>query len=99
MKNFMNKLADKANKLYIRTNCAIHSAEKVLADKTGDLTTNTLGGIILGIIFIGLLVLAVNTIFPGVIQRLFSSMSTKLTGYMGTSTTGGSAGTFTAIGG
>lgn len=99
MKNLMNKATDKANNLYIRANCAVQTAKKVLADKTGDLTTNTLGGIILGVIFIGLLVLAVNTIFPGIIQRLFATMSSKLDTYMGTSTNGGSAGTFTAIGG
>lgn len=97
MKSFMNKMADKANNLCVRAKCVVDGAKQTLSDKTGDLTTNTLGGIILGIIFIGLLLLAVNTIFPGVIQRLFETISTKLNTYIGTSTTGGSAGTFSAL--
>ena len=51
---------------------------RLVRDRTGDLATNTIGGIIVAVVIIGLLVVAVNTFFPGFFAEMFSVMSTKL---------------------
>ncbi len=50
----------------------------LLADCRGDLATNTIGGIIVCVVIIGLLVVAVNAFFPGFFTEMFESMKTKL---------------------
>ncbi len=53
-------------------------AKSVLADKRGDLATNTIGGIIVGVVVVGLLITAVNASFPGFFNQMFQGMSEKL---------------------
>jgi len=43
----------------------ISKANAVLSDTRGDLATNTIGGIIVAVVIIGLLIVAVNAFFPG----------------------------------
>lgn len=49
-----------------------------LADKRGEIATNTIGGIIVGVIVIGLLIVAVNSFFPSFFDDMFSRMADKL---------------------
>ena len=42
------------------------------------MATNTIGAIIVAVVIIGLLVVAVNTFFPGFFTEMFNSMKTKL---------------------
>lgn len=49
-----------------------------MKDTRGDLTTNTLGAIIFGVVIIGILIPAVNTFFPTFFSDTFASMSEKM---------------------
>lgn len=53
-------------------------AATVLRDKRGELATNTIGGIIVAVVIIGLLVVAINAFFPGFFTSMFNSMANKL---------------------
>ena len=44
----------------------------------GDLATNTIGGIIVAVVIIGILVVAINSFFPGFVTEMFNAMKTKL---------------------
>jgi hypothetical protein len=60
----------------------IHStgskAAAVLTDTKGELATNTIGSIIVAVVIIGLLIVAINTFFPGFFTDMFDSMADKL---------------------
>ena len=53
-------------------------ANVVLSDTRGDLATNTIGGIIVAVVIIGLLIVAVNAFFPGFFTDMFNKMAQKL---------------------
>jgi len=73
MKEFIQsirrKLRDTGNKVAI-----------ALTDRRGELATNTIGGIIVGVVIIGLLIVAINQFFPGFFNTMFGKMSDKLNG-------------------
>ena len=71
MKKMINSIRSKAQGLCVR-------AQTFVADVKGDLATNTIGAIIVAVVIIGLLVVAVNTFFPGFFTEMFNSMKTKL---------------------
>ena len=71
MKKFFNNLKQKA--LAAKT-----SVTTFVQDVKGDLATNTIGAIIVAVVIIGILVLAINTFFPGFFTDMFNSMKTKL---------------------
>ena len=71
MKKMINAIRNKAQALAVRT----HTFAQ---DVKGDLATNTIGAIIVAVVIIGLLVVAVNTFFPGFFTEMFNSMKTKL---------------------
>lgn len=71
MKKFFNTLKQKA--LAAKT-----SVNTFVQDVQGDLATNTIGAIIVAVVIIGILVLAVNTFFPGFFTDMFESMKDKL---------------------
>ena len=71
MKKFFNTLKQKA--LAAKT-----SVNTFVQDVKGDLATNTIGAIIVAVVIIGILVLAVNTFFPGFFTDMFNSMKDKL---------------------
>jgi hypothetical protein len=50
----------------------------LLDDCRGDLATNTIGGIIVAVVIVGLLIVAVNQFFPGFFTSMFNSMQQKL---------------------
>jgi len=50
----------------------------VLADTRGELATNTIGGIIVAVVIIGLLIVAIDSFFPGFFSDMFSRMADKL---------------------
>ena len=49
-----------------------------LCDQRGDLATNTIGGIIVAVVIIGLLIFAINAFFPNFFTSMFNSMQQKL---------------------
>lgn len=55
-----------------------NKAVTVLTDKKGELTTSTIGGIIIGVVLVGLLIVAINQFFPSFFQDMFNSMADKL---------------------
>ena len=71
MKKMINAIRNKAQALAVRTPTFVQ-------DVKGDLATNTIGAIIVAVVIIGLLVVAVNTFFPGFFTEMFNSMKTKL---------------------
>ena len=50
----------------------------VVSDTRGELATNTIGGIIVGVVIIGLLIMAISQFFPGFFSDMFDSMAEKL---------------------
>ena len=54
------------------------SVNNFVQDVKGDLATNTIGAIIVAVVIIGILVLAINTFFPGFFTEMFNSMKDKL---------------------
>ena len=75
MKKFFSKLR---SKFCEKTTAIAAKAATVIEDVKGDLATNTIGAIIVAVVIIGLLVVAVNTFFPGFFTEMFNSMKTKL---------------------
>jgi hypothetical protein len=67
----INTIRNKAQSLSIK-------AHPMLTSNRGDLSTNTIGGIIVGVVVIGLLITAINAFFPGFFGDMFDSMSDKL---------------------
>ena len=55
-----------------------NKASQMLTDTRGDLATNTIGGIIVAVVIIGLLIVAVNSFFPSFFTDMFSKMAQKL---------------------
>lgn len=49
-----------------------------LADTRGDLATNTIGGIIVAVVIIGLLIVAINSFFPNFFSNMLEKMAQKL---------------------
>ncbi len=64
MKKFLSKIRDRVS--------------GKLTDKRGDLAVNTIGGIIIAVVIIGLLIVAINAFFPGFFTTMFTAMRTKL---------------------
>ena len=56
----------------------ISKANAALSDTRGDLATNTIGGIIVAVVIIGLLIVSVNAFFPGFFTDMFGKMAQKL---------------------
>ena len=75
MKKFFSKLR---SKFCEKTTAIAAKAATVIEDVKGDLATNTIGAIIVAVVIIGILVLAVNTFFPGFFTDMFNSMKDKL---------------------
>lgn len=71
MKKLFNSIRNKAQSLAVR-------AHTFVQDVKGDLTTNTIGAIIVAVVIIGLLVVAINSFFPSFFTEMFNSMKTKL---------------------
>ena len=71
MKKLINSIRNKAQSLAVRTHTFVQ-------DVKGDLATNTIGAIIVAVVIIGILVLAINTFFPGFFTEMFNSMKDKL---------------------
>ena len=71
MKKLLNSISKKIRSTGIK-------AANILNDTRGELATNTIGGIIVAVVIIGLLIVAVNTFFPGFFTNMFNSMANKL---------------------
>lgn len=57
-----------------------NQAAAALTDRRGELATSTIGGIIVGVVIIGLLIVAINQFFPGFFSSMFDKMADKLNG-------------------
>lgn len=71
MKKIINSISKKVQS-------AGSKAAQMLGDKRGDLATNTIGGIIVAVVIIGLLIIAVNSFFPNFFTDMFGKMADKL---------------------
>ena len=56
------------------------SVKRFINNTRGDLSTNTIGAIIVGVVIIGLLITAVNAFFPAFFTSMLTEMETKLNG-------------------
>lgn len=79
MKNFIRKSANfvKNGIRKVREKVIVRTAE-VICDPCGDLATNTIGGIIVAVVIVGLLVVAVRAFFPNFFSDMFAAMETRL---------------------
>ena len=71
MKKFIQSIKAKAKSTGIR-------AAALLKSNKGELATNTIGGIIIGVVIVGLLIVAINQFFPSFFSDMFGKMSDKL---------------------
>lgn len=71
MKKIINSISKKLHS-------AVGKAAYMLSDKRGDLATNTIGGIIVAVVIIGLLIIAINSFFPSFFTDMFGKMAQKL---------------------
>lgn len=71
MKKFIRKIREKVQ------SAGTHFAN-LMADQKGDLAVNTIGGIIIAVVVIGLLIVAINAFFPNFFSSMFQSMTDKL---------------------
>ncbi|MEG1108432.1 MAG: hypothetical protein RSE97_06145 [Oscillospiraceae bacterium] len=71
MKSIVKSIKSRMTQGYIK-------GKALLSDKRGDLAANTIGGIIVAVVIIGLLIVAVNAFFPGFFTSMFSKMAEKL---------------------
>lgn len=73
MKKLFHSIKEKIKNTGIKTATA-------LSETKGELATSTIGGIIVGVVLIGLLIVAVNQFFPGFFSDMFDQMADKLNG-------------------
>ena len=59
---------------------ASSKALSVLRSNKGELATSTIGGIIVGVVIVGLLIIAINQFFPNFFSDMFDKMADKLNG-------------------
>ena len=71
MKQFFKDIGNKARNGIATVKCK-------LTERKGDLAVNTIGGIIIAVVIIGLLIVAINAFFPNFFTTMFGSMRTKL---------------------
>jgi len=71
MKQFFKSIKNKARNGIATVKCK-------LTDCKGDLAVNTIGGIIIAVVIIGLLIVAINAFFPNFFTTMFGAMRTKL---------------------
>ncbi len=71
MKKIANAIRTKARGLANR-------ASELMLDRRGELATNTIGSIIIAVVIVGLLIVAINSFFPGFFTNMFNNMSDKL---------------------
>ncbi len=62
-----------------KVRCSMSAVSGKMSDCKGDLEVNTIGGIIIAVVLIGLLIVAINAFFPNFFTTMFGSMRTKLT--------------------
>lgn len=71
MKTLMKKLQNKTLELIGRVQTVVTSTD-------GELTTDHLGAWVTGVIIVGLLVLAVSAVFPGIFETMLNTLQSKL---------------------
>ena len=88
-KTLFSKVREKVQDLCIRAHAMFTRAKEkaldllvngnpLLADCRGDLAVSTIGGIIVGVVVVGLAVVAIKAFFPNFFTTMFNSMKTKL---------------------
>ena len=71
MKKLFNSVKEKIRDFSVK-------AVTALTDTRGEIATNTIGGIILGVVIVGILVISINSFFPNFFTEMFNNMKTKL---------------------
>lgn len=69
--NIISKMKRKAAELFIRTT-------NVLASTSGEVTTDSLGNWVIGIVIVAAIVAAIKLAFPGVFANLIATLEDKL---------------------
>lgn len=71
----MRKIADAIG---TKARGVANRASELMFDRRGELATNTIGSIIIAVVIVGLLIVAINSFFPGFFTNMFNNMSDKL---------------------
>ena len=75
MKTLCGKISDRIRSLLLSIWVQMHA---MMCNSYGDLAVSTIGGIIVGVVLVGLLIVAIKAFFPGFFNTMFTSMQTKL---------------------
>ncbi len=67
-----------ANAIRTKARGMANRATELMLDRRGELATNTIGSIIIAVVIVGLLIVAINSFFPGFFTNMFNNMSDKL---------------------
>lgn len=67
-----------ANAIRTKARGMANRASELMLDRRGELATNTIGSIIIAVVIVGLLIVAINSFFPGFFTNMFNNMSDKL---------------------
>lgn len=78
IKKIGNRITTAIVKLKNKSLSAVTVAKLTLADTRGEIATNTFGAIILGVVLVGLLLVATNAFFPEFFASMFDAMGDKL---------------------
>jgi len=67
-----------ANAIRRKARGVANRVSELMLDRRGELATNTIGSIIIAVVIVGLLIVAINSFFPGFFTNMFNNMSDKL---------------------
>ncbi|MBQ4427818.1 MAG: hypothetical protein II881_08765 [Oscillospiraceae bacterium] len=84
----MKTIRNIANRIQLAVLNVMTSVRSLAEDKRGEITTDTLGGFIIGIVIVAALVTAVNVALPGFFTTMMNNIVTKLTALLNTALSG-----------
>ncbi|MBQ4427821.1 MAG: hypothetical protein II881_08780 [Oscillospiraceae bacterium] len=84
----MKTIRNIANRIELAVLNVMTSVHSLAEDKRGEITTDTLGGFIIGIVIVAALVTAVNVALPGFFNTMMTNIVTKLTALLNTALSG-----------
>ena len=84
----MKTITNIANRIQLAALNVMTSVRSLAEDKRGEITTDTLGGFIIGIVIVAALVTAVNIALPGFFTTMMTSITTKLNALLNTALSG-----------
>ncbi|MBQ4427819.1 MAG: hypothetical protein II881_08770 [Oscillospiraceae bacterium] len=84
----MKTITNIADRIQLAVLTVMTSVRSFADDKRGEITTDTLGGFIIGIVIVAALVTAVNVALPGFFNTMMTSITTKLNTLLSTALSG-----------